>query len=319
VSVTVRKRKLKTEAISNRFPYMSRLNRSHWQLLAALDALGTISAAAEAVHVTQSAATQRLREAERRMGVALVERSGKSLRLNRSGRRVAAAGRDLEARLSAAEADAVWLGRHEGERLRLCLPHYDDPGWIAGFARDLRAHEPAVEVELVRCGVRDAAQRLAGGEADAAVLPGRSDYPGVTAYELPAEPLRALVPPDGPLAGQAEVSAADLAPNGFLSYGDIPQPGFEFEGFFRPAGVFPARIVRVESTTAIAAMVAAGLGVSILADSAARTAAGRAGAVVRPLAGAELSVPWQLLVSQQVERPATRRASARLRAHLGGA
>jgi LysR family transcriptional regulator for metE and metH len=150
------------------------------------------------------------------------------------------------------------------------------------------------------------------------VLPGRSEYPGVAVHELPAEPLRALVPPDSPLAGQSAVSAADLAPHGFLSYGDIPQPGFEFEGFFRPAGVFPARIVRIESTSAIAAMVAAGLGVSILADTAARTAAGRAGVAVVPLAGPALSVPWQLLVSLQVERPATRRACDRLLGWLGG-
>jgi hypothetical protein len=39
---------------------------------------------------------------------------------------------------------------------------------------------------------------------------------------------------------------------------------------------------------------------------------------VVPLAGPALSVPWQLLVSLQVERPATRRACDRLLGWLGG-
>ncbi len=62
-------------------PTVSSLDRAHYQLLLALDRRGTISAAATELFITQSAASQRLREAERRLGFPLTTRQGRTVAL----------------------------------------------------------------------------------------------------------------------------------------------------------------------------------------------------------------------------------------------
>lgn len=295
---------------------MSRLNRSHWQLLLALDELGSLSAAADAVTITQSAATQRLREAERRLGVALVERVGKSLRLNRSGKRIAAAGRELEPRLDAAEADAIWLGRNAGPRLRVLQSDYDAQAWLPAFARAMRAEAAGVEVEVIRAAARDGVHPLASGDADVALWPKPVAYPGIEADALFEEPLAAFVPPDDPLAARDRVAPADFVARTYLTYGDMPESGFEFERFFRPAGAYPNQIVRIESVSAILGLVQAGAGVSILAASSGADACA-AGRLVRvALAGTGMTLSWHLLTATTGTAPATSQAVARLRRFL---
>lgn len=295
---------------------MSRLNRSHWQLLLALDELGSVSAAADAVAITQSAATQRLREAERRLGVRLVERVGKSLRLNRSGQRIAAAGRDLEPRLDAAEADAIWLGRNAGPRLRVLQSAYDAQAWLPAFARAMRTEGTGVEVELIRAAARDGVHPLASGDADAALWPKPVAYPGIEAALLFEEPLAALVPPEDPLAARQSLTPADFVTRTYLTYGDMPEAGFEFERFFRPAGAYPQQIVRIESVSAILAFVEAGAGVSILAASSGAAACAEGRLVRVPLAAAGLTLSWHLLSATAASEPTTAQAVARLHRFL---
>jgi LysR family transcriptional regulator for metE and metH len=297
---------------------MSRLSRNHWQLLTALSEVGTLSRAADALFITQSAATQRLREAERRLGVALAERAGKSLRLNAAGRRIAAAGRELEKRLSAAESDAVWLGRNAGERIRVVQSDYDNPDWLVAFARLLRDAGVETDVELLRGEPDGGLRSLAGGDADVALVPTRQTYPGVTAIPAFEDRLVALVPPGDRLAKLDAVSPDDLAARTYFTYGDMPESGFEFERFFRPAGVYPEKIVRIESTETIVSLVEAGLGVSVLARSTTATAAtgGRVNQV--NLAGAPIDITWHLLVSSAIASDAVSTAVEHLRLLLSG-
>lgn len=57
---------------------MNLLDQTHWALLGTLHEGRTVTEAAALLGITQSAATQRLREAERRMGVPLVSKAGRT-------------------------------------------------------------------------------------------------------------------------------------------------------------------------------------------------------------------------------------------------
>lgn len=171
---------------------MWRLDRRHWSLLAALDLDGSLTAAAEGLGITQSAASQRLREAERRMGVPLIVRRGRGVMLNAAGARLATAGAALEASLSTAEADALWVGRRRRPRLRLAQDHHDSPSVAAAVARICAGC--GVDLEIVRCAAADVASRLLSGDADAAVLPHEAELPGIAAEPLFDDRLVAVAP-----------------------------------------------------------------------------------------------------------------------------
>ena len=106
---------------------MEGLDRTHYQLLMAVHRHGTISKAASALHMTQSAASQRLVQAERRLGVVLTTKNGRSVSLTSAALHLVHAGRHSERLLEAAEAEALWLDHRSAPTLMLAVGVHDAP------------------------------------------------------------------------------------------------------------------------------------------------------------------------------------------------
>ena len=81
----------------------------HLRSLIALADCGTLSRAAERVHLTQSALSHQLRWLESHYQMPIVTRSGRVLTLTRAGERLVALGRELVAEIQAAERDIAAL------------------------------------------------------------------------------------------------------------------------------------------------------------------------------------------------------------------
>ena len=81
----------------------------HLRSLIALADCGTLSRAAERVHLTQSALSHQLRWLESHYNTPIVTRSGRSLVLTRAGERLVALGRGLVADIQSAERDIATL------------------------------------------------------------------------------------------------------------------------------------------------------------------------------------------------------------------
>ncbi|MBN8867924.1 MAG: LysR family transcriptional regulator [Solirubrobacterales bacterium] len=126
--------------------------------VAAVDA-GSIQGAAEAMHLTQSAATKRIQALERQLGTPLLERGRNGVRPTPAGRRLYPdAQRALAALAAGAEAAA---GRSPSGTVKLAASRtaggFVLPELLAGFRRDHPEYRPQVDVlnsprvlELVR-------------------------------------------------------------------------------------------------------------------------------------------------------------------------
>ncbi|MEH6526786.1 MAG: LysR family transcriptional regulator, partial [Sneathiella sp.] len=68
---------------------MLKIDWRHYQLLLAIRDTGGLTAAAKQLGVTQPAASHQIREAERRLGLQLVERQGRLLVLTPAGEKLA--------------------------------------------------------------------------------------------------------------------------------------------------------------------------------------------------------------------------------------
>ncbi|MGH6819307.1 MAG: LysR family transcriptional regulator, partial [Methylocella sp.] len=116
-----------------------KLEARHYILLAAINRLGSMSAAADALGVTPSAVTHRIREAERRLGISLTARLGSQFQLTLSGKRLAqSADRALD-ELFRAEIDATRIGRGAGSIVRLGMATYNFFHWLPSFLKHLAA------------------------------------------------------------------------------------------------------------------------------------------------------------------------------------
>jgi DNA-binding transcriptional LysR family regulator len=138
---------------------------------------GTVQGAADALQLTQSAATKRLQALERRVGCPLVERGAHGLRPTAAGGVLYPLAREALASLERAEAAvtspdiAPLLRIHASRTVGVTLL----PEWLASFratARPCRVSATIANSEQVVHAVRDGAAEIGFVEGPAAILRG---------------------------------------------------------------------------------------------------------------------------------------------------
>jgi DNA-binding transcriptional LysR family regulator len=184
-------------------------------LLVELADRGTISAVADALHFTPSTVSHGLSALEREVGVPLLERSPRSVRLTPAGVALAHAGRAILGRLGAAEADARAVGRLDRGELALATFPSAGAAIVAGAVALLAARHPGLTLRLVDAEAQESIARLRSGEIDVAVV---YDYPlvasppltGLQITHLADDPVLVCIPPRHPLADGDRVAISAL-------------------------------------------------------------------------------------------------------------
>ncbi|NVN55668.1 LysR family transcriptional regulator [bacterium Scap17] len=287
---------------------MYRLDRTHWMLLAALQQSGTITLAAASLNITQSAASQRLGEAERRLGVSLVRKEGRALMLTPAGATIAKAATTTAPMLQAAESDAIWQGKLSRNRVRVAWSHFDPSRLASKLLTAGREMQPCVNVELVRVASEAPTSALNGQSADLMLAPGEGHGPRLTALTsmtLCQDRLVAVVKRDSALADKAVMTPEDFDGERFLTYDLRPEPGWEYETFFARGQRFPSQVSRVESTELICQLIASGQGASILPALCVEFSAWRAKLCIVELDVAPITFPWQIHIMPGQETEAS--------------
>ena len=249
---------------------------------------GTVTGAAAGLHLTPSAVSQQIAALSREMGVPLLEKSGRGVRLTGQARVVLAHASVVQAQFERARAELAAFA--DGTIGTVAVAGFSTAisGLVAPAIRSLACTRPGITVTAVEIEPPDLFTRLDSGDLDVAVavdhrrVPPRND-PHYHRIDLLSDPMEAALPVDHPLAGAAEVELADLAGDVFVS----AAPGsscFEVTlGACASAGFNPD--VRHHSTDwhAVVSLVAAGCGVALVPRLAQPLA--RPGLVLRPLAG----------------------------------
>jgi DNA-binding transcriptional LysR family regulator len=128
----------------------------------------SMTAAANARHLTQSAVSQQIKRLEAMLGTALFERDRRGLKLTRSAERLLAKGRKL-----LALNDDIWAELGDGDikgKVRLGLP-YDLVGTcIAPVIKAFVSAHPQVEISLTCAASPDLIASLDAGEIDLAIV-----------------------------------------------------------------------------------------------------------------------------------------------------
>lgn len=243
------------------------LRRVH--VLRVLDELGTVTAAAAALHLTPSAVSQQLRQLGRELGVALLEPEGRRVRLTPAARALLGHADELATRWERARAELDRYADRHGGQLRMCgFASVFGTLLLPATAR-LRELDPLLEVRLLEVETADAYQRLLAGDVDVAVTlptlggPTATD-PRFEQRPLVDEPQDLLVPADHPLAGRAEVALEEAARDGWVL--SEPHSCDQYElvsAACAAAGFSPRAVHHAADWTATFELVAAGFGVCL--------------------------------------------------------
>jgi DNA-binding transcriptional LysR family regulator len=230
---------------------------------------GSFSAAADALSFTQSAISQQIAALEREAGTVLVQRSARGVRLTEAGEALVRHTEAILARLAEAEAELEAIAGLRGGRLRMAAFESAAATLMPLAIAEFRRRHPAVELSLGLAEPEDAVPQLKSGELDLALVfdtGTRRDDDGIARLHLVDDPMYLVMPRDHPLANRRRVRLADFAGEAWIG----GQPDCECNRLIARAcagaGFEPRFAFETDDYTAVQGFVAAGVGVSLIAE-----------------------------------------------------
>jgi len=240
------------------------LDLKHLKTIHALHEAGSLTRAADQLHVTQSALSHQIRDLEDWFGVQLFVRKSRPLRFTPAGERLLSTAKAVLPELVAAEHALLALGRGQRGRLHMAIECHSCYLWLIPAVNSYRPAWPDVELDFVGHWHLDALPALARGELDLVVTADPVPMDGVVYEPLFRFEILLAIAPSHALAKATRIAAEDLATETLITYPVDPDRLDVFRNFFWPARVEPARVRTADMTMMIVQLVASQRGVAAL-------------------------------------------------------
>jgi DNA-binding transcriptional LysR family regulator len=269
---------------------------------------GSFSAAAEALNFTQSAVSQHVAALERESGATLVRRNSRGVTLTDAGRALVAHADAILARIECAEEELADIAGLRGGRLRLACFQSAGATLVPRAVAAFHERHPSVELSMVEAEPDEACARMKGGEIDLALVYDIAAIPGMLEPEfelthLLDDPYDAILPAGHAFAERHRLRLVDLSGEPWIASTDAAGCRRITERACEDAGFSPRVAFEVDETLAAQALVAAGVGVTLLPRLA--LTALHPGVVARRLAKAPMRRIWASRPRSEYQSPAS--------------
>lgn len=227
---------------------------------------GNFSHAAEREHVSQPSLSQQIHKLEDELGQQLFDRLPRSVVLTEAGRTFLVYARQIQAGVADARRSVAALEQEVAGKLSVgAIPSialYMLPQLIVGFQRSY----PKVTFELFEDITDNLAQRLEDGTVDVALAVADEETTHIAQYSLGKESLFMLLPATHRLARKRAIKWSDLATEKFLLLHEVHSLSIQVRQLLAANDLKPETVLQGSQLVTIAAMVAAGLGVTVVPE-----------------------------------------------------
>lgn len=259
---------------------MRSLNLDQLRALTTVAELGSFSAAARQLNLTQPAISQQVRELERRYGVQLIERLGKHAYATAPGRALIEAAQRIAS--ACEDADNAmrrfrngWIGRVNIATTNTVLMYELPP-----VLRRLSKEHPGIDLHIRNLPTRESVDAVLSNAVDVALVTLPVDARQLKVTPLKKEQLVAILPSDTPDA-PAVVTPAWIAGQALLLEHNRAAVHDLVRRWLAAARVSPRVPMHLGTIEGLKSAVASNLGVSIVPEMALSVAVD--GIIVRPL------------------------------------
>lgn len=240
------------------------IERSHLAIIEAVHRLGTLTAAAQELCLTQSALSHGIKKLEQQLGVCIWQKHGRNLRLSPAGEHLLGLAKRLLPQFAHAEQWLSDIAQGTRGTLRIgmeCHPCYE---WLLKVVAPYLKRYPEVDVDVCRAAEFGGIGALLGFEIDVLITPDplmhkRLEYIEVFEYEHVL-----AVNSDSPLTQYSRIYPAMLAGETLVTYPVEHSRLDIFSAFLTPAGCTVKKHRFVETTEIMLQMVDAGRAVAAL-------------------------------------------------------
>jgi len=240
------------------------LERFHLVVIREVERQGSLTAAANALHLTQSALSHTVRKIEQQLGTPIWDREGRGLRLTQGGQYLLKLANRLLPQFELAEERMKQYAKGERGTLRIgmeCHPCYQ---WLLKVVSPYLSRWPDVDVDVKQKFQFGGIGALFGHEIDLLVTPDPLHKPGLR-YEPVFDYEQVLVvSARHALAQAAYVKPKQLVDEVLITYPVDIERLDVYNQFLLPAGITPRQHKTIETTDIILQMVASGRGVAAL-------------------------------------------------------
>jgi LysR family hydrogen peroxide-inducible transcriptional activator len=245
---------------------------------------GSFSHAAEREHVSQPSLSQQIQKLEAELDQQLFDRLPRAVVLTEAGRCLLEYARQILTGIADARRCVAGLEEEVAGRLSVgAIPSialYLLPRLIVDFQRAY----PRVTFELFEDTTESLAQRLEDGTLDIVFASSGDETPNLKHYPLGRERLLMLLPKEHRLARKRAIKWTDLAQEKFLLLHEVHSLSITVRRLLAVHNLKPELVLQGAQLVTIAAMVAAGLGVTVVPEMMLQTEFVK-GCVAVPFAG----------------------------------
>ncbi|MCS5715918.1 LysR family transcriptional regulator [Herbiconiux sp. CPCC 205716] len=244
------------------------------RVVAAVAEYGSITRAATVLGYSQPAVSQQLKRVEARLGMPIVTRSGRGIRLTDAGEVLARHADAVLTALDAAAGELADLAGLRSGRVRLAAFPSASSTIVPRLIGALAAEHSGVQVTYLEAEPPEAVAGVRDGVSDLAVAfrhpadrhdPFDASAEGLTVHELARDDVLLLAPAGHPAASAGDpVDLAELRGENWIA--GCPRCRGHLLDSCARAGFAPSIAFETDNFVAVMSMVAAGLGVALLPE-----------------------------------------------------
>ncbi len=172
--------------------------------------------AANALGISQSSVSARVKALEEDLGVLLFERHARGVRLTEAGRHFVERVTTGIDHLDHAVRTAGMVARGECGQLRVGVHALIPGSFLANLLERYREQNPGIKIEITEGTARDSVMQLRADRLDVTFVAGSPEFPDCHSRRIWSERLLAALPSRHPLADGAGITWAELAGETFI-------------------------------------------------------------------------------------------------------
>jgi len=238
----------------------------HLKIMIALHEKGTLTQAADALFLTQSALSHQIRHLEKKLNVKLWQRCGRRLRLTPAGEHLLKTAQQVMPLLLQTEQSLKAIGEGQQGLLRIgveCFPCHE---WLTSVVAKFLTDQPNIDVDIIRQFQFSGLEGLVNHHVDLLITPDISEHEQLLNIALFDYEQVLLVAKDHPLAMQERVIPEQLQDQVLFTFPIEKERLDIFKLFLWPANIEPKVHKQIESVAIMLQMVAHQRGVAVLPE-----------------------------------------------------
>jgi len=221
--------------------------------------------AAERLAMAQPAVSRIVLELEERLGVKLLERTTRKVRLTEAGRYMLEEAQEILGRIEAAENNTRLLASGTKAVLRVGYTTITGHSFMPDITREFRQTNPDVRVELSYMTSPMQRDKILQDEIDLGLIDGPFQSSEIESRLVARHKLWALLPPRHPLTSKTHLTMEDLASENLVIGTNAEWPTFRriVVDAFQSAGLVMKVGQEAQSLTGLLGLVTAGVGITL--------------------------------------------------------